>query len=86
MVNFLLSGQGMVEMWSTIPYNASLVESVDMIVSPSHEAHVKNYLSCSGMTPEIVEEDLQKAIDEENLVENQPDDDVVITRLTSKTF
>ena len=31
----------MVEMWSSIPYNASLVDAVDMVVSPRHEKHVK---------------------------------------------
>ena len=38
---FFPTGQGMVEMWSTIPYNASLVDAVDMVVSPRHEKHVK---------------------------------------------
>ena len=59
----------MVEMWSSIPYNASLVESVDMIVNPKNEKQVKHYLSCSGMPPVVVEDDLQRAIDEENQVE-----------------
>ena len=69
-------------MWSTIPYNASLVDRVDMVVSPKHEAHVKSYLSCAGMTPTVVENDLQKAIDQEN----QFDPDAVITRQSSKTL
>ena len=38
---FVPTGQGMVEMWSSIPYNASLVDAVDMVVSPRHEKHVK---------------------------------------------
>ena len=74
----------MVEMWSTIPYNASLVDSVDMIVRPGHQKHVKEYLTCAGMEPQVIEEDLQTAIDQENLVENVPDDELVITRDTSK--
>ena len=69
-------------MWSTIPYNASLVDRVDMVVSPKHEAHVKSYLSCAGMTPTVIENDLQKAIDQEN----QFDPDSIITRQSSKIF
>ena len=38
---YVPTGQGMVEMWSSIPYNASLVDAVDMVVSPRHEKHVK---------------------------------------------
>lgn len=74
----------MVEMWSTIPYNASLVDQVDLIVSPQHLAHVKSYLSCSGMEPEVVEDNLQRAIDEEN--QEDPDQDIVITRQSGKGF
>jgi len=66
-LQFLEKGQGMVEMWSSIPYNASLVESVDMIVSLNNKKQVKGYLSCSGMPPTVVEEDLQRAIEEENI-------------------
>ena len=58
----------MVEMWSTIPYNASLVDAVDMVVSPRHIKHVKDYLSCSGMTPIVIEDNLQRAIEAENEV------------------
>ena len=65
---FFSTGQGMVEMWSTIPYNASLVDAVDMVVSPRHIKHVKDYLSCSGMTPLVVEDNLQRAIEAENEV------------------
>ena len=72
----------MVEMWSTIPYNASLVDAVEMVVSPRHEKHVKDYLSCSGMTPTVVEENLQRAMDVENEID--PEEDEVITRVTSK--
>ena len=57
-------------MWSTIPYNASLVDRVDIVVNPKHEEHVKSYLTCAGMTPTVVEKDLQKAIDQENQVES----------------
>merc|ERR1712223_394454 len=67
-LQFLDRGQGMVEMWSTIPYNASLVDAVDMVVSPRHIKHVKDYLSCSGMTPIVIEDNLQRAIEAENEV------------------
>lgn len=73
----------MVEMWSTIPYNASLVDAVDMIVSPKHVQHVKSYLSCSGMTPAVIEENLQRAIEVENEIDESG---VVATRLSSKSL
>merc|ERR1712223_924147 len=81
-LQFLDRGQGMVEMWSTIPYNASLVDAVEMVVSPRHEKHVKDYLSCSGMTPTVVEENLQRAMDVENEID--PEEDEVITRVTNR--
>lgn len=80
-LQFLDRGQGMVEMWSTIPYNASLVDAVDMVVSPRHEKHVKDYLSCSGMTPTVVENNLQRAIEKENEIDPEDQDGVVITRV-----
>merc|ERR1712223_82443 len=86
-LQFLDRGQGMVEMWSTIPYNASLVDAVDMVVSPRHEKHVKDYLSCSGMTPTVVEENLQRAMDVENEIDSEETegfDDEVITRVTNR--
>jgi len=69
-LHFLEGAKGMIEMWSTIPYNASLVDRVDIVVNPKHEEHVKSYLTCAGMTPTVVEKDLQKAIDQENQVES----------------
>lgn len=66
----IFTAKGMIEMWSTIPYNASLVDRVDIVVNPKHEEHVKSYLTCAGMTPTVVEKDLQKAIDQENQVES----------------
>merc|ERR1711953_1298759 len=69
-LQFLEGAKGMIEMWSTIPYNASLVDRVDIVVNPKHEEHVKSYLTCAGMTPTVVEKDLQKAIDQENQVES----------------
>jgi len=81
-LQFLDRGQGMVEMWSSIPYNASLVDAVDMVVSPRHEKHVKDYLSCSGMTPTVVENNLQRAIEKENEIDPEDQDgDLVITRV-----
>ena len=82
---FVHKGQGMVEMWSTIPYNASLVDAVEMVVSPRHEKHVKDYLSCSGMTPTVVEENLQRAMDVENEIDPEETEGFeVVTRVTSK--
>jgi len=81
-LQFLDKGQGMVEMWSSIPYNASLVDAVDMVVSPRHEKHVKDYLSCSGMTPTVVENNLQRAIEKENEIDPEDQEgDLVITRV-----
>jgi len=81
-LQFLDRGQGMVEMWSSIPYNASLVDAVDMVVSPRHEKHVKDYLSCSGMTPTVVENNLQRAIEKENEIDPEDQEgDLVITRV-----
>ena len=70
----------MVEMWSPIPYNASLVDRVDILVSPRHSKHVKQYLNCAGMNVDVIEENLQKAIDEENDI----DDQEVISKKASK--
>ena len=67
-------------MWSPIPYNASLVDRVDILVSPRHSKHVKQYLSCAGMNVDVIEENLQKAIDEENDI----DDQEVISKKASK--
>ena len=64
----------MVEMWSPIPYNASLVDRVDILVSPRHSNHVKQYLSCAGMNVDVIEENLQKAIDEENIIDDEVDE------------
>ena len=68
-------------MWSPIPYNASLVDRVDILVSPRHSNHVKQYLSCAGMNVDVIEENLQKAIDEENSIDDQ---EVIISKKTSK--
>ena len=73
----------MVEMWSPIPYNASLVDRVDILVSPRHSNHVKQYLSCAGMNVDVIEENLQKAIDEENSIDDQ---EVIISKKTSKVI
>ena len=69
-------------MWSPIPYNASLVDRVDILVSPRHSKHVKPYLNCAGMNVDVIEENLQKAIDEENDI----DDQEVISKKASKNI
>ena len=46
---------------------------------------VKDYLSCSGMTPTVVENNLQRAIEKENEIDPEDQDgDLVITRVQSK--
>jgi hypothetical protein len=73
----------MVEMWSAIPYNVSLLDHVDMLVHPNHVVHVKSYLLCSGMTTTVLYRDLQRAIE----LENEPapaSESAIITRKTSK--
>ena len=48
-------------------------------------SNVKDYLSCSGMTPTVVENNLQRAIEKENEIDPEDQDgDVVITRVQSK--
>ena len=48
-------------------------------------SNVKDYLSCSGMTPTVVENNLQRAIDKENEIDPEDQDgDLVIERLQSK--
>ena len=74
----------MVEMWSPIPYNASLVDRVDMLVSPKHVHHVRNYLNCSGMDSNVLEDNLQKAIDSENDIDENAE--IIWTRDSSNDF
>ena len=57
----------MVELWNSIPTNLSLAEKVDILVSPDHAGHVKQYLQCSGIVPEVIIKDLQSDIDQENV-------------------
>ena len=57
----------MVELWNSLPVNLSLAENVDVLVGPEHVGHVKRYLECSGIEPEIIINDLQKEIDLENV-------------------
>ncbi len=66
---------GMVELWNSIPYNLSLSENVDILVSPEHSGHVKRYLECSGIVPEIIIQDLQKEIDGENVPDASASED-----------
>ena len=59
----------MVEIWSGISPNVSLVDHADLMVSPKHATHVKNYLTCSGIDVQVLSDNLQRQIDEENVVE-----------------
>ena len=48
----------------------SVVDYADLIVSPKHVRHVKDYLRCSGIGVKIVSDDLQRQINHENVVKN----------------
>ena len=52
----------MVELWNSVPVNLSFAETVDILVSPEHSGHVKRYLECSGITPNVIIKDLQAEI------------------------
>ena len=57
-------------------------ETRTSLIAPSN---VKDYLSCSGMTPTVVENNLQRAIEKENEIDPEDQDgDLVITRVQSK--
>ena len=58
---------GLVEFWSPIPRNFSIISHADLMVGPNHADHVVNYLKCSGMEVEITSNNLQQQIDEENI-------------------
>ena len=64
----------MVELWNSVPVNLSLAETVDILVSPEHAGHVKQYLECSGITPNVIIKDLQTEIDAENIPTATEDD------------
>jgi len=66
---------GLVELWNPLPANVSLIDNVDILVSPEHASHVKKYLECSGLSPETVIRDLQKEIDQENVPSEESEDD-----------
>lgn len=70
----------MVELWNPLPANFSLIDSVDILVSPEHASHVKKYLQCSGMDPETMIQDLQKEIDQENVPSGETEDDGLVGR------
>ena len=63
---------GMVDIWNPISHNVSLIDHADLMVSPKHAGHVKDYLKCSGMEVKVMSENLQRQIDEENIVEPVP--------------
>ena len=48
------------------------------MVAPKHVGHVKNYLKCSGLEVEVISENLQRQIDEENIISDPRD--TVVTR------
>ena len=63
---------GMVDIWNPISHNVSLIDHADLMVSPKHAGHVKDYLKCSGMEVKVMSKNLQRQIDEENIVEPAP--------------
>jgi len=67
--------KGLVQVWSPLSPNVSLVDHADLMVAPKHAGHVKSYLSCSGMGVQVVSDNLQRQIDLENVVKtyHQPD-------------
>ena len=48
------------------------------MVAPKHVGHVKNYLKCSGLEVEVISENLQRQIDDENIISDPRD--TVVTR------
>lgn len=62
----------MVDIWNPISPNVSLIDHADLMVAPKHAGHVKDYLKCSGMDVNVISENLQRQIDEENIVEYIP--------------
>ena len=62
----------MVEIWNPLSPNVSLVDHADLMVSPKHAGHVKSYLTCSGMGVQVKSENLQRQIDQENVIEDLP--------------
>ena len=60
----------MVEIFSRLSRNVAVVDYADLIVSPKHVRHVKNYLRCSGIGVKVVSDDLQRQINHENVVKN----------------
>jgi len=64
--------KGLVQIWSPLSPNVSLVDHADLMVAPKHAGHVKSYLSCSGMGVQVVSDNLQRQIDLENVVEDLP--------------
>ena len=59
----------MVDIWNPISPNVSLIDHADLMVAPKHASHVKDYLRCSGMEVSVMSNNLQRLIDEENVVE-----------------
>lgn len=66
--------KGMIELWNPLPSNVSLIDSVDILVSPQHVGHVRSYLECSGMKTETVIQNLQAEIDLENVKSEDSED------------
>ena len=68
---------GIEDYWTEIPRTVGLVTHVDMLVGPRHYGHVTGYLNCSGVEYETTIEDLQTAIDEENIPAKSDEDELI---------
>ena len=54
-----------------------VVSHVDMLVGPRHFGHVTGYLNCSGVEYELTIDNLQSAIDEENVPVKSDEDELI---------
>jgi hypothetical protein len=70
--------KGLVYIWNPISRNVSLIDHADLMVAPEHAGHVKNYLKCSGMKVQVISQNLQRQIDEENIVQDTRE--TIVTR------
>ena len=69
---------GLVDIWNPISHNVSLIDHADLMVAPKHAGHVKHYLKCSGMKVQVISDNLQRQIDEENIVQDTRE--TIVTR------
>ena len=81
------NGQNLVNVVDERPLSSMFTKNVYLkpLTSLIAPPNAKDYLSCSGMTPTVVENNLQRAIEKENEIDPEDQDgDLVITRVQSK--